>query len=127
MAAKPSISEAFRKAALRLPDSEEGVACAGTALESVTVKAGTKAFLFVRPTEARLKLVESRAEAAKLAAKDPAHYAIGATGWATIRFDAEHAPPRDLVERWVEESHRAVMGGAMTPARASAGAAKKRR
>src|SRR5713226_4595552 len=40
---------ALRRAALRHPDVEEGLACKGTVIESVTFKVQGKAFLFLRP------------------------------------------------------------------------------
>ncbi len=39
--------EALRKLALALPEVEEGVSCAGTALERRTVKVRDKAFVFL--------------------------------------------------------------------------------
>lgn len=44
------------KIALALPDVEQGIACAGTALESRTYRTKDKAFLFVSAKQARLKL-----------------------------------------------------------------------
>ena len=45
-----------------LPDVTEGVACAGTKLESRTFAVGKKSFLFVSASEMRLKLDASAAE-----------------------------------------------------------------
>jgi hypothetical protein len=91
--------------ALSLPETEDGIACAGTALESITVKTKKKAFLFVRSTEARLKLAGSLTEAAKLAAQQPEHYAVGAGGWVLIKFEDPADHPLDVLKRWVKESH----------------------
>src|SRR5262245_5592227 len=112
MVTAKSISQALRRAGWRHPGAEEGIACEGTALESVTVRAKNKAFLFVRATEARLKLRESRAKATALAAKDPARYGIGANGWVLIRFGDGRSPQLPLMERWIGESYRAVVGEA---------------
>jgi hypothetical protein len=107
-----STAQALRKIGMRLEGAEEGIACAGTALESVTVKARGKAFLFVRAIDARLKLGDSIGEAKKLAAKDPAHYSAGSNGWVQIKFGDGHAPLPNVMERWIAESHALAAGGA---------------
>ena len=101
---RQSSMQALRKFALRLPQSEEGVACEGTALESRTIKTQSKAFLFLRSTEARLKLGKSLKEATKLAAKEPEKYRVGAGGWVLVKFD-DATDPLDVLQRWVAESH----------------------
>jgi hypothetical protein len=58
-------------------DVEEGLACKGTVIESVTFKVQGKAFLFLRPEKAMLRLDRSHDEAATLAAKKPACYKVG--------------------------------------------------
>jgi hypothetical protein len=94
----------LRRLALLLPGTAEGVACAGTALETRTITAGGKAFLFLRDTDARLKLRESLPEVTELAAGRPERYAVGAHGWVTVQLTAEAAP--DPFDRWIEESFR---------------------
>lgn len=84
--------------ALALPDVEQGVACAGTALESRTFATGKKSFLFLSKTQARLKLGASAPEGKKLG------FAVGANGWVTIPLDA--VPPVSVLRRWIAESHR---------------------
>jgi len=98
--------QALRKAALALPGVEEGVACAGTALECATFKIRRKAFLFVNENNARLRLVASRAEAAALAKKEPRRYVIGPQGWAKLLL--AEPPPLALMLRWLDESYHAV-------------------
>lgn len=98
--------EALRKIALRFPEVEEGIACKGTALECTTFKARKKAFLFISVANARVKLQESLAEAAKLAAKEPGRYKVGAHGWAEVKFTNDEPPPLELLERWIDESYR---------------------
>jgi predicted DNA-binding protein (MmcQ/YjbR family) len=98
------IVEKLRKAALALPYVEEGVACAGTVLESATFKIKKKTFLFVSEKHARLRLRKSAPEAQKLAKQEPQRYVIGPQGWAKI-FLAED-PPLDLLLEWLEESYR---------------------
>jgi methylated-DNA-protein-cysteine methyltransferase-like protein len=129
MAARPlsgsKTAEALRRAALRCPGAEEGIACKGTALESTTVTIRKKAFLFVRATEARLKLRESQSEAAALASKDPGHYGIGANGWARVKFAEGAPPPLELLEKWVGESYRAVAGKELVDPSARTGTSKR--
>jgi hypothetical protein len=95
--------------ALRLPGTAEGIACAGTALESRTITAGGKAFLFLRETELRLKLRDSLPEVTELAAERPDRYSVGAHGWVTIRPTAARAAPEPYA-RWIEESFRLIAG-----------------
>jgi hypothetical protein len=106
--------EALRKQALRYADTEEGVACKGTPIEKLTIKAGKKAFLFMGTSNVILKLRESLATAASLAAKQPGRYKVGANGWVTITFGPQDAPPDDLLAKWVDESYRTLAGPART-------------
>lgn len=83
--------------ALALPEVEQGIACAGTPLESRTYRTGKKAFLFVAKKQARLKLDASAQQAKRLG------FAVGANGWVTLPLDA--LPAASLVKRWIAESH----------------------
>jgi predicted DNA-binding protein (MmcQ/YjbR family) len=103
--AHPAVA-ALRAAALRLPDVEEGIACEGTVLESHTFKTGKKAFLFLRATEARLKLSTSIPEATKRAKQDAARFSVGAQGWVKILLQG--SLPTALLARWVAESQRTL-------------------
>ncbi|MBI5538339.1 MAG: hypothetical protein HY898_36790 [Deltaproteobacteria bacterium] len=105
------IARALRDKALSYPDVEQSIACKGTALECTTVKIKGKAFLFVRDVDARLKVDASRAEVAKLASKQPDAFAIGATGWATIKFGASKLPALGVMEKWLEESYQSFAEG----------------
>jgi hypothetical protein len=96
--------------ATSLPDVTEGVACAGTALESRTYSTNKKAFLFLSEKEVRLELDASGAAAKALG------FAVGANGWARLPIDA--LPSASVLKKWVRESH-ALMAG---PARATGGA-----
>lgn len=102
--------EALNQFALQLPETDVGVACAGTALEARTVKRKNKAFLFLRATEARLKLSASLEEAVARASREPTRYTVGAHGWVLVQIDGKSAP-LDVLKRWVEESH-CLVGGA---------------
>lgn len=84
---------------------EEGVACKGTAAECVTYKVNKKAFLFVRPKAAMVKLGDSIAEAAKLEAAAPELYRVGTGGWVTITLNGAENPDASVLERWIAESY----------------------
>jgi hypothetical protein len=60
MPAKPATIQSLRQIALRLPGTEEGVACAGTSLEKRTIKVRGKAFLFLGAGDAMLKSARPR-------------------------------------------------------------------
>ena len=96
---------ALRDFALRYPEAEEGIACAGTAAEKRTVKARNKAFLFLGLTEAMLKLDDSLPEATALAAKHPTGCKVGAHGWVTVKL-GDDAVPLEVLEKWIDESYR---------------------
>jgi hypothetical protein len=102
--------QALRKLALRYPGTEEGVACEGTPIESRTVKARNKAFLFLTVGHARLKLRESLPEATKLAQKMPGQLQVGSGGWVKASLGADASTPLDVLERWVGESYRLMAG-----------------
>jgi hypothetical protein len=124
--------QALRKIALRYPEAEEGTSCNKSAF-----KARNKAFLFVGMDETSynvmLKLRESLAEAAKLAAKEPHQYGVGGVGWIKATFSHKESPPPGLFERWIDESYRllvhkqlvALLPERKLPAGASTKAVKK--
>ena len=72
------LEKRLRAAAMKLPDTEEGIACAGTSLEKRTIKVRGKAFLFIGQTDAMLKLSDSLPIATNLAAQHPDHFKVGA-------------------------------------------------
>ena len=90
--------------ALSLPDVEEKIACAGTAIEQSSFKTGGKSFLFAQRKGdlaiVRLKLDASLAAAG--AAGD--HVEVGKGGWTTCRVPLKKTPSATL-KRWVRESH----------------------
>lgn len=104
--------------ALELANVDEGVACAGTALESRSYRVNKKNFLFLSANVARFKLDASSAEAKGLGCE------VGANGWVKLSLDA--LPPASVVRRWIAESH-ALCGGASgrSGARARAAAPKR--
>jgi len=119
--------KALRKVALRLPDTEEGVACEGTPAERRTVKARKKAFVFLGVSDVMVKLDGSIAEARRLAAKEPSRFKVGTNGWVKATFDGNARPPLDVLERWIEESYGLITGRGDAPraaARAKVASAK---
>lgn len=121
------MNDSLRRFALALPEVEEGVACAGTALEARTFARGRKSFLFLRASDARLKLGPSLAEAERLADGDPERCRVGANGWVHVQLEGA-GDLRKRIEAWIAESH-ALAGGAHEVARkpASAGGAQSAR
>ena len=101
--------KALRRAALRHPDTHEGVSCEGTSLEKRTVKTHRKAFVFLGVGDMMVKLRESLPEARRLAKKEPERYRAGAHGWVKASFAEDEVPPMRLLERWIDESYRLVV------------------
>lgn len=131
------------EAGLALGGVERGVACEGTALQSDTLKVGGRAFLFLSPKKAYLKLAASLPEAREAAARSPA-VVPGAGGWTSLLWDVPCPVPAATLRRWVAESHGLMLAApkpkvaagllAMKPRgkgraskAASAGAAESRR
>jgi hypothetical protein len=111
------VRETLKAIALKLPHVEQGIACKGTALESITFNVRKKAFLFVGASHARFKLRDAIAEATKLAVKkEPMGVTVGSLGWVKVSL-AGAVPPRDVLEHWVAESYRIALGVPKTPAK----------
>jgi hypothetical protein len=100
--------KALRRAALRHPDTHEGISCEGTSLEKRTVKAHRKAFVFLGVGDVMVKLRESLPEARRLAKKEPERYRAGAHGWVKACFAEDEVPPLAVLVRWIDESYRLV-------------------
>jgi len=100
----------LRTRALKLPGSEEGVACEGTALERRTIKASKKAFVFLGTKDVMLKLGPSLAAASKLEAKG-ASLKANKGGWVKIEL-TDSAPPVATLEAWVDESYAVLVAAA---------------
>ena len=104
------ISKVLRTIANRHADTDEGIACEGTALERITVRARTKSFLFLGGGEAMLKLRESLPAATKLAESEPDRYTVGASGWVKVKLGPGREPSLPLLERWIAESYQLIVG-----------------
>ncbi len=111
--------------AMKLPGVQEGVACAGTVVESRTIKVNGKAFLFLRKAQAMLKLDGSLAEARSLATKEPERYFPGSGGWVKIVW-GDQKPPMSVMKRWIAESYGLYAGGGKQIAGKKKTAKKKR-
>lgn len=101
---------ALQEFALEYPQAQMGIACEGTALQKITIRAGSKSFLFLGLADMMLKLGSSLPDAVALAAEHPDMYKVGANGWVTAKFHDDAMPPLDLLKRWVDESYRLVAG-----------------
>jgi hypothetical protein len=121
--APPSLSRKLRHLGLRHPGVEEGVACEGTVIEKRTLKLRGRAFLFLGPTDAMLKLADSLPEAQALTKEDPEHFRAGLGGWTKVMF-ADGRLPLKLMERWIAESYGLFVKSKTAP-KPRAKAAKK--
>ena len=77
------------------------------------VKVRGKVFLFMGKPDGgglglSVKLPGSASLALGLPFASPTAYGLGKSGWVTARFGARETPPRELLERWIDESYRAV-------------------
>ncbi len=104
--------------ALALPDVDQGIACAGTAVESRTFLVRKKTFLFLSKKLMRLKLERSAADAKRRG------FEVGAGGW--VKLDLDGLPPQPILKAWIAESYSLYSGtGAAQPARASSKSGRK--
>jgi predicted DNA-binding protein (MmcQ/YjbR family) len=60
------------------------------------------------PLSFSVKLPVSGDYALSLPFTEPTGYGLGKSGWVTVRFAANDAPPVDMLLAWIEESYRAV-------------------
>ena len=98
--------EAMAQHALRYPEVTEGLACAGTPIESRTILTGKKAFLFLRRQEVRMKVADSLPQIEQLAAAHPDQYERGKARWIKISLEAGADPAASDWRRWIDESFR---------------------
>jgi hypothetical protein len=101
-----TLLQILRTVALGYPETQEGVACAGTSAEKRTIKVKGKAFLFLGMADVMLKLRESLEEATTLASKRPDRYKVGAHGWVTVTISNLKSLSEKLLLRWIDESYR---------------------
>lgn len=98
--------DAMAQHALQYPEVTEGLACAGTAIESRTIITGKKAFLFLRRKEVRMKVGDSFPQLQQLEAAHPDQYEAGKAGWIKITLEAGADPAASDWRRWIDESFR---------------------
>ena len=95
----------IRKKASGYANVAEGVSCTQTSF-----KVGKTAFLYIGEQggrfKAMFKLKDSIPEATRLATKQPDCFEVGKTSWVTARFSAEKPMPKQLWEKWLDESYR---------------------
>lgn len=91
------------KLALSLPDVEEKVACAGTAIEQASFRTGGKSFLFAQ-RKGDLAIVRLKLDASLAGAEEVDGVEVGKGGWTTCRVPLAKAPTARL-KRWVRESY----------------------
>ena len=97
----------LRKFALGFPEVHEDHPWGHSAFK---VKKKTFLFLAVDGGELSLsvKLPESGNFALMQPYASPTEYGLGKSGWVTARFPAKQKPPLPLLERWIDESYRAI-------------------
>ena len=79
------------------------------------IKVNKKIFLFLglesewdKGVNFGVKLTHSNEDALNLEFIRPSGYNLGKSGWVSVRFPPNEAPPLDLFKRWIDESYRAV-------------------
>jgi predicted DNA-binding protein (MmcQ/YjbR family) len=106
---KNPTADALRAFALGLPETREDFPWG----ERV-VKVKDKVFVFLgRDDEdgwgVTVKLPSSGLIALSLPFLSPTGYGLGKSGWVTAKFTArDKPPPIDVLQKWIEESYRAV-------------------
>ena len=99
--------DALREHALSYPQTREDHPWGET-----VVKVRDKVFVFLgRPEEGlsfSVKLPTSAPFAFDLPYCEPTGYGLGKAGWVTARFKPREAVPVEMLERWIDESYRAV-------------------
>jgi predicted DNA-binding protein (MmcQ/YjbR family) len=79
--------------------------------DAPVVKVGKKIFVFFGTPEEpgiAVKLPSSAEQARALPGARPTGYGLGRHGWVDVPTAGPDAPPRELVEDWIEESYRAI-------------------
>ncbi len=83
----------------------------GTSCNQSSFKTKRGSFLFIGPGakgvgyKAMFKLKGSMARAQALALDQPRRFEVGSTGWVTTRFSTEEPLPKEIWEKWLEESY----------------------
>jgi predicted DNA-binding protein (MmcQ/YjbR family) len=100
-------AEVLRTFALGFPEAREDFPWG----ERV-VKVRDKVFVFLGRDDEDLgvtvKLPSSGLIALSLPFASPTGYGLGKSGWVTARFGAKDTPPLEMLQKWIDESYRAV-------------------
>ncbi len=121
-------TEPIRKKAVTFPAVDKGASC-----NQSSFKAGKAAFLYIGPGakgqgfKAMFKLERSRAQAEKLAQKDPDRFEVGSTSWVTTRFTADKPLAKTIREKWLKESYELAAGSASSKKKSAKKKASKKR
>lgn len=121
MATERDPTLAMRNEAAAFPEVERGTSC-----NQSSFKTKKGAYLFVGPGskgighKAMFKLLASMPQARELAAREPARFEVGKTGWVTARFSAEAPLPEKIWRAWLRESYELACGGASPAPKAKA-------
>ena len=100
----PDAVDALTRLARSLPDVEEKIACAGTAIEQASFRTGGKSFLFAQ-RKGDLAIVRLKLDASIGAAEAAGDgIEVGVNGWVTCRVPLAKAPAATL-KRWARESY----------------------
>ena len=97
-------TEPIRLKASQYPEVDKGTACTQSSF-----KVGKRAFLYIGMQggryKAMFKLQSSLPDAARLAEKEPDRFDVGTTAWVTARFTADKPMPKQLWQKWLDESY----------------------
>ena len=83
----------------------------GTSCNQSSFKTKRGSFFFIGPGakgvgfKAMFKLNVSMPQAQALAKENPKRFEIGSTSWVTTRFSAGDPLPKEIWEKWLEESY----------------------
>jgi len=107
MAKRPDpLAESLRAFALAFPEAREDFPWGDR-----VVKVKDKVFVFLGRDEdvgVTVKLPSSGLFALSLPFVSPTGYGLGKSGWVTARLTAKDKVPLELLQKWIEESYRAV-------------------
>ncbi|MBL8734032.1 MAG: MmcQ/YjbR family DNA-binding protein [Planctomycetes bacterium] len=117
----PAVIKAMQQRAAAMPGASQALAC-----NQAAFKVGGVAFLFVGPGakgvggKAMFKLGPSMVTAKQLAVCEPERFAVGSTGWVTVRFTTTHPLPKALWQAWLQESFELAAVGQSSRAKPAA-------
>src|SRR4030095_11913997 len=107
MAKRPDpLAESLRSFALAFPEAREDFPWGDR-----VVKVKDKVFVFLGRDEdvgVTVKLPSSGLFALSRPFVSPTGYGLGKSGWVTARLTAKDKVPLELLQKWIEESYRAV-------------------